>query len=244
MKGRSQTSAGISSRDRGDSTSVIRSRSATVPLANSTSNDVTSRATSGNQTCSNNATSDTAETESKTETPSSSLDSTNITPSSADQNSVSPNNQPSATATASGNTAGDAPSTAEGGPLELPPLDEPLPSDWVTLEKSFTFVTAQLPTHLGPDACSAPSARFNDGVIHLLILSWEVSRLQAFSLIKEIDKGTHINNPLIEYIPVHAFRLTPEPTDPMRHMVVDGEEVEYGPIQASVLPGVVRLMAM
>lgn len=51
------------------------------------------------------------------------------------------------------------------------------------------------------------------------------------------------NNPLIEMLPVRAFRLVPDP-DPANagHLAVDGEKVEYGPIQAEVFPGLATVM--
>ena len=51
----------------------------------------------------------------------------------------------------------------------------------------------------------------------------------------------HISLPGVEMIPVRAFRI--EPLEERGTMTVDGELVERGVMQASVLPGMVRVVA-
>jgi len=55
------------------------------------------------------------------------------------------------------------------------------------------------------------------------------------------DSGGHVDLPGVEMIPVKAFRIEPEPND-RGHMTLDGEEVEYGPIQAEILPSFVNIV--
>jgi sphingosine kinase len=43
-------------------------------------------------------------------------------------------------------------------------------------------------------------------------------------------------------IPVTAFRLVPETSG--GHITVDGETVDYGPIQAEMMPSLVNVMSM
>jgi len=45
-------------------------------------------------------------------------------------------------------------------------------------------------------------------------------------------------------IPVLAFRLEPDPSFPPGLLAVDGECVDYGPIQAQILPSVARVMSL
>jgi len=45
-------------------------------------------------------------------------------------------------------------------------------------------------------------------------------------------------------IPVLAFRLEPDPSLPPGLLTVDGECVDYGPIQAQVLPSLARVMSI
>lgn len=48
--------------------------------------------------------------------------------------------------------------------------------------------------------------------------------------------------PQAEMIPVTAFRLEPETSG--GHMTVDGEVVDYGPIQAELMPSLANVMSM
>ena len=52
--------------------------------------------------------------------------------------------------------------------------------------------------------------------------------------------GSCVQYDFIEFIPVRAFRL--EPITPCGYLVVDGEIVEYGPIQAESMPSAGRVM--
>lgn len=56
-----------------------------------------------------------------------------------------------------------------------------------------------------------------------------------------LSSGTHVNVPQAELIPVSAFRL--EPQSPGSYVTVDGENIEYGPLQAEIIPGMASVMA-
>jgi len=45
-------------------------------------------------------------------------------------------------------------------------------------------------------------------------------------------------------VPVLAFRLEPDASLPPGLLTVDGERVDYGPIQAQVLPSMARVMSV
>jgi len=45
-------------------------------------------------------------------------------------------------------------------------------------------------------------------------------------------------------VPVLAFRLEPDVSLPPGLLTVDGEQVDYGPIQAQVLPSMARVMSI
>lgn len=109
------------------------------------------------------------------------------------------------------------------------------------------MVHAAYQTHLGEDVYFAPSAKLNDGVIWLLILHAGLSRAQLLSFLLNLSSGTHLessaDNDLIEMVPVKAFRIIPSSDEgPNGYMAVDGEKVEYGPIQAEVFPGLANVM--
>nr|XP_033815880.1 sphingosine kinase 2 [Geotrypetes seraphini]XP_033815881.1 sphingosine kinase 2 [Geotrypetes seraphini]XP_033815882.1 sphingosine kinase 2 [Geotrypetes seraphini]XP_033815883.1 sphingosine kinase 2 [Geotrypetes seraphini]XP_033815884.1 sphingosine kinase 2 [Geotrypetes seraphini] len=120
------------------------------------------------------------------------------------------------------------------GPLDnlLVPLDEPVPQDWVTLEGDFVLVLAIYQTHLGADLFMAPFASFGEGLIHLFFVKAGISRAAMVRLFLAMERGSHFEYPHFTHMPVRAFRL-----EPLTHkgvMTVDGERVEYGPIQGQI----------
>ena len=74
-----------------------------------------------------------------------------------------------------------------------------------------------------------------------MIIRKGVTRLQLSNILLELESGKHREAPGVETLPVTAFKL--EPITPHGHLTLDGELIEYGPIEAEVLPGCARLMS-
>nr|XP_016926201.1 sphingosine kinase 2 [Drosophila suzukii] len=132
-----------------------------------------------------------------------------------------------------------------GPASELPDLEEPLPEDqgWLVEEGEFVMMHAVYQTHLGIDCHFAPKAQLNDGTIYLILIRAGISRPHLLSFLYNMSSGTHlpeVNNEYVKVLPVRAFRL--EPHDNHGIITVDGERVEFGPLQAEVLPGIARVM--
>uniref|UniRef100_A0A8D2LUU8 DAGKc domain-containing protein n=1 Tax=Varanus komodoensis TaxID=61221 RepID=A0A8D2LUU8_VARKO len=129
------------------------------------------------------------------------------------------------------------------GPADrfLAPLDQPVPKSWVTLEDDFVLVLAVYQTHLGADLHVAPFACFNDGLIHLSYVKAGISRAALIRLFLAMEKGTHFEQecPHLTHIPVRAFRI--EPLTRKGIITIDGERVEYGPVQGQVHPRLANL---
>lgn len=146
----------------------------------------------------------------------------------------------------SGENVGNSVRAHMYGPAsQLPALTAPAPSHWTYKEGSFIMVHAAYQTHLGEDVFFVPNAKLNDGIIWLLILHAGLSRSQLLSFLLSLSSGTHMESTcdLIELIPVRAFRLVPDDTPSnMGHLAVDGEKVEYGPIQAEIFQGLANVM--
>lgn len=121
-------------------------------------------------------------------------------------------------------------------------LDEPVPENWVTIEGEFVVVCAAYQTHLGSDVIVAPSAHLTDGCIHLMLVREGVSRNALLNLVKSIATGSHIHSPHVEVVKVLAFRL--EPITKHGNIMIDGERFDPQPIQAQILPGLARTMAI
>ncbi|KAJ0058399.1 hypothetical protein NL108_013875 [Boleophthalmus pectinirostris] len=125
----------------------------------------------------------------------------------------------------------------------LPSLDQPVPESWtVVKEEDFVLVLAIYQSHLAEDLWTAPGALADDGVIHLFYVTGGISRPALLRLFLAMEKGAHLDCgcPYLMYEKVKAFRL--EPLTPQGMIAVDGETVEYGPIQAQVHPGIARLI--
>lgn len=124
----------------------------------------------------------------------------------------------------------------------LVPLNEPVPSSWVTVEDDFIMVGAVYQSHLAKDNMMAPNATLNDGIIHLVVVRGTITRMQLAHIFATLERGFQTSDENMEIIRVQAFRL--EPLTPKGLMTVDGEVVDYGPIQAQVLPSMARIMAL
>ncbi|VVC27919.1 Hypothetical protein CINCED_3A011924 [Cinara cedri] len=63
------------------------------------------------------------------------------------------------------------------GPISrLPPLSDPVPSDWEVIEDEFVMIHASYLSHISEDVILAPKSKLNDGVIWLLIIKNGISR--------------------------------------------------------------------
>lgn len=150
-------------------------------------------------------------------------------------------------------TGGDSKTPVQmyGPAAAIPALTTPVPNTWTVETGEFVMVHASYQTHIGSDVYFAPSSKLNDGIIWLCIIRGGASRQDCLKFLLNLSSGTHVSatntHEFIKMIPVKAFRIEPmvENASEMNHghFTVDGERVEYGPIQAEVVPGVINVMA-
>jgi len=124
---------------------------------------------------------------------------------------------------------------------QLPSLSEPVPSNWTTIEDEFVVVYSAHQSHLSKDCLFAPTARLDDSIIHLLYIKGDVTRVDLLSFLTSLERGSHSRLPFVTLVPVKAFRLEPQ-TD-VGYLTVDGELVDFGPLQAEVMPAAARVMS-
>ena len=124
----------------------------------------------------------------------------------------------------------------------LPALEEPVPEGWASVDGDFVLVMAVYQTHLGSDMLAAPDARLQDGLINLMMVRKGVSKANMFRLFLSFSQGNHVSSPHVEVVKVLAFRLEPHSSN--GNIMVDGERFEPAPIQAQILPGLARVMAI
>lgn len=130
-----------------------------------------------------------------------------------------------------------------GPPSKIPALTAPVPADWTIESGEFVMVHAAYQTHIASDCLFAPLSQLNDGIIWLTVIRAGASRQELFKFLIGMKSGTHIQstqNQFIEMIPVTAFRI--EPTGPNGHYTVDGERIDYGPIQCEIFPGISKVL--
>jgi sphingosine kinase len=64
------------------------------------------------------------------------------------------------------------------------------------------------------------------------------SRLEAANILLALESGEHVTSPKVEFIECVAYRL--EPLTVGSFNVLDGEVIESGPIQASIMPSAIN----
>ncbi|XP_019732268.1 sphingosine kinase 1 isoform X2 [Hippocampus comes] len=126
----------------------------------------------------------------------------------------------------------------------LPRLEEPLPGNWVVVpEEDFVLVLAMYQSHLAEDLLAAPDATLDDGVIHLFYVKAGISRAALLRLFLAMEKGAHVTSSCAHLVHTKVRALRMEPYSPKGIITVDGEVVEYGPVQAEVHQGLARLIS-
>ncbi|KAJ8683243.1 hypothetical protein QAD02_019035 [Eretmocerus hayati] len=128
-----------------------------------------------------------------------------------------------------------------GPPPTLPALTTKVPSSWVKVEGEFVMVYAAYQSHMSQDCHFAPRAKLNDGIIWLLIIKAGISRTGLLQFLLGLSTGAHLSCPGVEMIPVRAFRIEPV-EDSEGLLTVDGEKVDYGPIQGEIFSSLASVM--
>lgn len=133
-----------------------------------------------------------------------------------------------------------------GPASKLPALPAPVPSDWTIETGEFIMVHAAYQPYIASDCNFAPLSQLDDGVIWMLVIRAGATRQEIFKFLIGLSSGTHIPsapNQHIEMIPVTAFRIEPMASSGAQgHFTVDGERIEYGPIQAEIFPSLSRVL--
>lgn len=91
-------------------------------------------------------------------------------------------------------------------------------------------------SHAGSTIHSSPTSRLDDGVFTILYTT-NCSTLDLLHLLVLADTGQHIYHPALKKRTCVAFRFEPLNLSDNGIFSLDGELVEYGTIQGTVLPG-------
>ncbi|XP_076176805.1 sphingosine kinase 2 isoform X2 [Ptiloglossa arizonensis] len=129
-----------------------------------------------------------------------------------------------------------------GPSSRLPALTTEVSSSWTQIQGEFVMVHAAYQSHLGQDYFFAPRAKLADGLIWLIIVKAGITRANLLQFLLGLSSGTHLTRSGIDMIPVKAFRIEPE-EGANGHITVDGERVDYGPLQAEIYPSLATVMS-
>jgi sphingosine kinase len=107
--------------------------------------------------------------------------------------------------------------------------------EWWIMEDEFIFLWAMNTAWAAHDMNVTPYAQIDDGAIDILIMRKPTSRIELLQALLRCGRGEHLSLPHMEYYQVRSFRL--EPLCDRGTLVVDGEAIDYSPIQLDILPG-------
>ncbi|MGD1921125.1 MAG: diacylglycerol kinase family protein [Pleurocapsa sp.] len=110
---------------------------------------------------------------------------------------------------------------------------------WHVIEDDFIFLWAMNTPWAAHDMNVTPYAQLNDGAIDVLIMRKGTSRLEILQALLRCGKGQHLDLPHMEYYKVRSFKLEPQTKKGL--LVVDGELVDYCPIEMEIIPSLARV---
>lgn len=90
--------------------------------------------------------------------------------------------------------------------------------------------------YMASDALFFSPALPNDGLMDMVTINGDISRLSSFNLMLQIENGHFFDNPFVKYRKVLAYRLIPKHQDD-GYISIDGERVPFAPFQCEVHRG-------
>ncbi len=112
--------------------------------------------------------------------------------------------------------------------------------EWQVIEDEFLLFWAMNAAWANHSMKPAPYAQLADGAMDVLLVRRGASRLDLLSAFLRCAKGEHIFLPCMEYYKVRCFRL--EPLTDRGILAIDGEQVNYSPIEMKVIKGLAQVM--
>jgi len=124
----------------------------------------------------------------------------------------------------------------------MPSLEVPVPSTWTTVEDRFVMVWACQTSHASHNLHSAPGLPLGSGVFEVLVIRQHVPWLDVVAMFLALEDGGHVRRAGLEVHRCLAYRI--EPLTEAGIYSLDGEGIEYGPVQAVVKPGMARVLTL
>jgi len=126
----------------------------------------------------------------------------------------------------------------------LPSLNEPLPEGWITRDEEFVTIGLCSMSHLGLDMHASPKSLLNDNRLIAIVVRKGVTKKRMLDILSSFEVGEHVNFPEVEMIELKAFRLEPDLNGRIGNLVVDGELIDYTPLQAEMLPSLANVITL
>lgn len=105
-----------------------------------------------------------------------------------------------------------------------------------------TVDSLPLKIQAGSKVYNSPPSKTADGKITIMLIRGKVSQVQLVRILLGLESGNHVALKGVEWISCTAYRLEPVVGKNIRRTFnnIDGEKVEYGPIQGTVLPKAIK----
>ncbi len=85
----------------------------------------------------------------------------------------------------------------------------------------------------------APKAKINDGLLDLIVVKGNLSRMTLFKTLPKLFKGSHINDPNVSYYQVSNFSLE---TEQKNLLNIDGEMKGYTSIHVNLMHNAIEMI--
>ncbi len=113
---------------------------------------------------------------------------------------------------------------------------------WITEEDEYVCVYAVTQPWVASDFFLAPDSKLADGLIYLTVIRKNITRSNMLKVQLGLGEAKHTTmKECVDYFPVTAFKL--EPLEEGSYITVDGEVIDYGLVEAEVLPSSLNVMA-
>ncbi len=106
-------------------------------------------------------------------------------------------------------------------------------------KNNFTFIIACNTKYVGKGMFMAPKAKIDDGLLDLIVVKGNLSRLTLFKTLPKLFKGSHIDDPNISYHQVSNFRLETKQKDLLN---IDGEMKGYTSIDVNLIHNAIEMI--
>ena len=110
--------------------------------------------------------------------------------------------------------------------------------DQIIKKKNYLFVMCLNTIHTGKGMKAAPDAKLDDGLLDIIILNANISKIQLLRLLPKLFTGKHIYSKKVDYLQAKSLEINSESKDMLN---IDGENKYYTPISITVIPKAINI---